>query len=302
MDPKKIRNFRVEAGFGGDLERFLLKQLGPQEAAGIAYALEHGHVSVDGTMERSRKRLLRTGESIVIDLGPRALICEEKQILFIYRDEQLLAVCKPAGLPSIPGKNRRPDAESLVREQLAGGAQSPILLHRLDTDTSGLLLFALNGVANLELANQFANREVQKTYLALVEGEFPETLEVRNRLFARSGERTLAHRKGKPAETDFRRLAHCNGVSLVEASPHTGRTHQIRVHLADCGYPILGDTYYGGSRYLELCGRPREIRRQQLHAWRLQLVHPGTWQPMTLTAAPPMDFSSHMRAAGLRLP
>ena len=204
-------------------------------------------------------------------------------------------MAKPAGMSSHPTGSGRPDALSAVTELLGPGAPAPILLHRLDVDTTGVLLFAFGAAANRELARQFAGREVKKTYLALVEGSPPESFRVENHLRARGGERTVAVAAGgQRAETDFRTLGRGSGYALVEARPHTGRTHQIRAHLAGEGYPLFGDRLYGGPATLAFADCRLAFVRHLLHAFRLIVRHPASGALLMLEAPLPDDFAPLM--------
>ncbi|HXV73274.1 MAG TPA: RluA family pseudouridine synthase, partial [Sphingomonadales bacterium] len=176
----------------------------------------------------------------------------------------------------------------------------PILLHRLDADTTGVLLFALTNAANRELSRQFAGREVEKIYLALVAGIPPDSISVNNFLKPGVRGRTVAVPSGgQPAETAFRVLktyspplsnGNDGGFALVEARPMTGRTHQIRAHLAGKGFPLLGDSHYGGPLLVAAGGERLHIRRHLLHAFRLAFRHPATGKETTIEAPLPADF------------
>jgi 23S rRNA pseudouridine1911/1915/1917 synthase len=178
-----------------------------------------------------------------------------------------------------------------------GGRAHPILLHRLDADTTGLLLFALTREANLSLSRQFSAHQIKKTYLALVSGSPPEHFMVSNHLKAGVRGRTMAVASGGlAAQTDFSTLASHDGVALVAAQPRTGRTHQIRAHLAGCGYPLLGDPLYGGQTSLQLASGRVAVPRHLLHAHSLLLMHPQSQQEQVLAAPLPEDFLFFLHA------
>jgi 23S rRNA pseudouridine1911/1915/1917 synthase len=180
-----------------------------------------------------------------------------------------------------------------------GREELPILLHRLDVDTSGVLLFALTAAANRALYRQMAGREVEKTYLCLAAGDPPDSLRVENQLKAGVRGRTVVIQTGgKQAMTEFRVLKRGAGISMVEARPRTGRTHQIRAHLAGEGYPLLGDRLYGGPAGVVLAGKTLAVRRHLLHAFRLVFRHPGTGENMVIEAPVPEDFKSIMGFEG----
>jgi len=277
---------------GVRLDLFLCARLPQVSRKAVKRALDGGQVFVDGRCERRASRPLQAGEAVRITVAVATSPPPPAELTILYRDDQLLAVNKPAGMAAHRGHSDRPDALTTVTGWLREEGQgAPILLHRLDVDTSGVLLFALDGTANRELSRQFAEREVEKTYLALVTGEPPNVFRVDNYLKPKVRGRTAAVLAGgQPAQTDFRTLARSQGIALVEARPHTGRTHQIRVHLADRGYPLLGDRLYGGVGEVELGGVRHRLNRHLLHAWRLACRHPRSGMPLLLEAPLPEAF------------
>jgi 23S rRNA pseudouridine1911/1915/1917 synthase len=218
-----------------------------------------------------------------IDLEPRSL--EPADILF--EDAWLIAVSKPAGIPTHETVDpRRPHLVGLVTALLSGRTAPPSLqgevrlgIHqRLDRDTSGVILFTKDRAADAGLARQFVERGIAKTYHALTAPGLPA-----REWSARS---RISHRPGlaQEAETDFRLLEALPGGLLVEARPRTGRKHQIRIHLAEGGLPILGDERYGRR------DEKSEVPRLMLHAVRLELRHPSTGRPLVIESPWPPDF------------
>lgn len=278
---------------GERLDIFLARALGASRKA-VKRALDGGQVFVDGRTVRRAGHLLAGGETVAatLDEAPSQMQTVAPSVLF--RDDHLLALAKPPGLPSHPTVAGGPNALDWATDLLRGeGRQTPpILLHRLDADTSGLLLFALTAESNRTLSRAFADREVEKIYLALVAGSPPDQFAVAN--FLRPGRRgrvEAVRSGGQPAETFFRTLSRGPGFSLVEARPKTGRTHQIRVHLAGEGYPLLGDVLYGGPTAISVEGRTLTASRHLLHAFRLAFRHPATGETLTLEAPVPEDFA-----------
>jgi RluA family pseudouridine synthase len=222
----------------------------------------------------------------------------------IYEDEVLLAFDKPSGLLVAPDRwdKARPNLMALVHTQLGDGIAN---VHRLDADTSGVLLCAKTKAALDSLSGQFQAKTAEKLYLALAVGPIAEaefTVELALQADeSRPGRMRVVKKKGKPSITSFTVRERFRGFSWIECRPRTGRNHQIRVHLAAAGHPILGDTFYGDATQLLLSalkrgykGRDEErplIRRLALHASALVLTHPVTHERLTLTAPLPDEFT-----------
>ena len=233
----------------------------------------------------------------------------------ILLDESgFLAIDKPGNLPCHPGgRYFRHTLWHQLRERL--GAAHLSLVNRLDRETSGLVLAALNPETASKLQCQFARRTVRKSYLAVVEGVFPATLpDARGWMLADAACEVRKKRRFQPAEpggappapdaewaeTGFRSVRTAAGLSLIEATPHTGRLHQIRATLQALGFPVVGDKLYGLDPLLFLrfrdgmlsdADRQRlRLPRQALHAWKLSLRHPATGLPLELEAPPPPDL------------
>ena len=285
-----------QSGQGERLDLFLAAAIPATSRKAIKRALDGGQVFIDGRVERRAGRILAGGESLVLTLPAVRDETPVPTLKVICRDEVLLAVDKPPGMPAHPTGVGRANALDLVRAML-GPAAAPILLHRLDADTSGVLLFALDAAANRVLACDFAERRLAKTYLALVAGEPPALFAVVDRL--RSGVRGRTVRVesgGQEAHTDFRTLGRGPGFALVEARPHTGRTHQIRTHLAGRGFPLCGDPLYGGPRTLTLPGGEVLVApRHLLHARSLAFTHPRENGPLQIIAPLPEDFQPFLK-------
>ncbi len=277
------------AARGVRLDLFMVHSLPDVSRKAIKRALDGGRVFLDGRVERRAGRLLSGEETITVTLEGAPPTPEISEGVILFRDPHLLALDKPAGLAVHPAAPGHPSVLDLVKPMQ--GSSMPILLHRLDADTSGVLLFALSETANREMARQFAQREVSKDYLALVAGFPPEDFSVRNRLLAGVRGRTVAAEgRGQEAHTDFRTLGRGAGFSLVEACPRTGRTHQIRAHLAGEGYPIVGDTLYGGPAGVRIGGEALSAGRYLLHARRLRFHHPESAEEISIVAPLPHDF------------
>lgn len=228
----------------------------------------------------------------------------------LFEDDWLLVVDKPAGLPTDPTVDKtRPSVSAGVREFLKqrDGTESYLgTQHRLDRDTSGVLLFSRDPKANRSLSSLFATRAVRKTYLALTTAgtPCPDAWDVENYLgvvgqVGRCARQGAVRSGGDPAHTSFRVLERLRNALLVEARPHTGRTHQIRAHLAECGHPIYGDTLYGGPTRWGPAPDGQDVTRVLLHAASLEFTHPATGAELNIRSPLPPDFTA--RLATLRL-
>ena len=214
--------------------------------------------------------------------------------LLIFIDAALLVVNKPSGVLTLPdGYDReKPHLRSLLEPSYG----RLWIVHRLDRDTSGIILLARSAEAHRHLNTQFQENQVKKLYHALVLGNPPwQTLTLKDPLRPDGDRRhrtIIDPKRGKTAITDLRMLKHHEGYSLLEASPQTGRTHQIRAHLRHTGYPILGDPLYGDPSHPSHALLPR----LGLHARSLSLVHPQTEEPIQLEAPYHEDFSKLLGA------
>lgn len=280
--------YEVPTGLPVPLDRFLEERtsFGLER---VRRLVDFGSVYVDGRIERNPSRKLQPGQKVLLTVPYYGTVkfytIDPSRIL--YRDPWILAYDKEPGIPCQPAPH---DAHNnlfaAVRESLRGSeGDDPYvaLHHRLDRETSGVMLLSLSEEANRALAAAFRERKVEKHYLAVICAEPAEDVWTENRPITRSEGRYRCARsgeKGKGAVTDFRVLERRSGLALIEALPRTGRTHQIRVHLADRGLPILGDTRYRG----------RPFSRLMLHAWSLSLAHPVTGEPLNLEASPPAGF------------
>jgi 23S rRNA pseudouridine1911/1915/1917 synthase len=260
-----------------------LRALYPQASGrSLKQWLAAGRVTVDGRACRDGR--LEIGADALVALGGRRSAPFPRGLTLVHEDGAILVVVKPAGLLTIATpRERERTAYRLLWDYLAAKGERPFIVHRLDRETSGLLVFAKSEAAKRALQAQFEARSVERVYRALVEGRPPReqgTLESRlaedRMLRVRSAER------GRVAITRYRVLAHRRDGTLLELSLGTGRRHQIRVQLAEAGCPIVGDVTHGGPR--------RGVGRLGLHATRLGFVHPVTGAPVVFESAPPADW------------
>ena len=241
---------------------------------------------------RPKSFSLAGGEQVEVDLaGLDEIPAEGPPVPVRYEDDRLLVVAKPAGLVTHPTSTRR--SGTLVNRLLgmaiplssSGGTERRGIVHRLDAGTSGLLLVAKDDEMHAALADMLSRHEVDRRYLALVRGSVEHDRFSVEAPLGRRRARILVRRgSGREAETAFEVRERFGQATLLEAAPRTGRTHQIRVHLAALGHPVAGDSEYGG--------REASLVRPMLHAWRLRLRHPRTGSEMNFEAPPPPDFAA----------
>ena len=288
---------------GKRLDRMLRERLPQFSRARIQDWIKGGRVLVDGAPERS-SRTIRGGEAIEVDPAqPAALRAAPEAIPLdiLYEDEDLVAVNKPAGMVVHAGAGVH--SGTLVNALLhrfgalsaAGGPLRPGIVHRLDRDTSGVLLAAKNDAAHRQLAAQFSGRRVEKVYLALVHGRAPQESGRIERPIARDPVRrtrmTTRLAGGRAARSDYRVLRRFERFTFLEVRIGTGRTHQIRVHLASIGHPIVGDPLYGAPARVE--GMP-PLGRYFLHAHRIRFERPSTGEETVVEAPLPAELTAWM--------
>ncbi|MCB1035626.1 MAG: RluA family pseudouridine synthase [Acidobacteria bacterium] len=270
--------------------------------------IREGKVARNGKPLKVEGRLLGAADVLEIileaeDEVAEAPFPEAPELSIVHRDRWLVAVDKPSGMLSQPAASQRPGdlaADQVLLRQLAGKEGQPPflrLVHRLDRVTSGLLLFAAHPQALAPLDRAWRGGEVERIYLALVEGEAGfEGIEVDAPITRAPGGswRFQVAEGGQPAKTAVERLAAGEGASVLRCRLLTGRTHQVRVHLAHLGLPVLGDTLYGA--------RKGSAPRPLLHAYQLHLPHPRTRERLVLEAPIPEDFRPLLDRCQLSLP
>jgi 23S rRNA pseudouridine1911/1915/1917 synthase len=286
-----------EAG-PGRLDAVIAERLGVTRAEGQR-AIAAGGVTVDG-MPRPKSHRLTGGERVVVDLAPSAVVpAEGPAVDVVFRDEHLVVLDKPPGVPTHPTENRR--TGTLVNRLLAmgvplaprGGTLRPGIVHRLDAGTSGLLVVASTDEAHRALAEAFRTHEVRRRYLALVRGApAHERFEVDAALDRRGARIRVSATSGRAASTAFEVREPFERAAFLEAAPATGRTHQIRVHLAAVGHPILGDARYGGGGD---DARALGLTRPFLHSRWVAFEHPLTGETLELEAPLPPDLDEALR-------
>jgi 23S rRNA pseudouridine1911/1915/1917 synthase len=274
---------------------------------------EEGHLTVNRRpADPSRK--VHPGDRIVVLIPPPKTLKTHPEAIpltILYQDKHLAVIDKPAHLMVHAAGGR--DEGTLVNALLyhlkdlsqIGGELKPGIVHRLDRGTSGVMVVAKTNEAHRELSRQFHDRTVEKTYLALAYGAFKQETGVMETSLGRSrGNRkkfSSRTRKGREAKTQWKVLRRLKGMTLVEVKPKTGRTHQIRVHFAESGHPIVGDPLYGGRQWIQkLSPHIQEavchLNRQALHAWRLRFRHPVSEKDLEFEAEIPEDLKKIVEA------
>jgi 23S rRNA pseudouridine1911/1915/1917 synthase len=256
--------------------------------------IEAGRVLIDGAAV-SKRRTLVAGERLVIELVPRppsGLTPQDVPFVVRYEDAALLVVDKPSGVVTHPSKGHESGTlvHGLLAHGIAGGdIERPGIVHRLDRDTSGLLVVAKSDRAHRRLQRMMSDRLIERRYLVLVHGAFPPALTVDRPVGRDKRNRTrMSTQTDRPrdARTHFRRVTAYPRHSLLEARLDTGRTHQIRVHLEAAGFPVVGDPVYGRR------GNELGMTRQFLHAWHLTFPHPETSEPIEVESELPPDLAA----------
>ena len=297
---------------GERLDQHLARTYPELTRSRIQGLIEAGHVLLDGRPAKAAARL-RGGELLSLHIpAPVAAVpvAEELPIELLHEDKDLVVVNKAAGMVVHPGAGHA--SGTLVNALLhrvkdlagVGGELRPGIVHRLDKDTTGCLVVAKNERTLVALQKAFKTRAVEKTYLALVHGHPKpegriETLYGRHPVHRQKF--TGKVKEGKTALTVYRTRELFEGAALVEVDLLTGRTHQIRVHLAEAGHPLLCDALYGAGRKAKghVAQAQEVLGRQALHAWRLAFTHPRTGKALKLEAPLPADFEAavaHLRA------
>lgn len=309
----RLRSFTVESeNVGVRLDRFLAAELPDVSRSRVQALIEQGRVYVNGAARKPSYHLA-FGESVAVEIpAPQAAAVAPELIALevLYQDEDVAVVNKRAGMIVHPGAGASSGtlvAALLNRFGGAGGLSSiggPLragIVHRLDKDTSGALIVALNDAAHKTLVEQFSARLVQKTYIALLHGKIKGDSGVVEMPIARDLRRrsrmTARRREGRAARTDWRALLRADGFTLVDANLHTGRTHQIRVHFSALGCPVVGDTLYGAPRQ-ERVGSMMlaELGRSFLHAARVAFSHPRTGERIDVRAPLPTELRQYLAA------
>lgn len=286
----------VEEDIGKRLDAYISARNDKLTRTAVQRLIEQGHILVNAKKQKSSYKVSENDVITIEEVGAKEieLKAEEIPVDVIYEDNDIIVVNKPKGMVVHPA-NGNPDGTlvnaimAICKDSLSGigGEIRPGIVHRLDKDTSGLLIIAKNDIAHVKMSNQIKNHEVKKTYIALVRGVIKENEATIDMPIGRSTsdrKKMAVNKNGKNAVTHIKVLKRYDKYTLLEVNIETGRTHQIRVHLSHIGYPIVGDYIYSnGKNEFGVIG-------QCLHAKFLEFVHPITNKEMQLEAPIPEYF------------
>jgi 23S rRNA pseudouridine1911/1915/1917 synthase len=282
------------------LDQFLAKRLPEFSRSRLQQLIRGGFVRLNDSTSRPRQ-IVRGGDKIELTEPPLEKIetlPEQIPLEVLFEDNDLIVINKPPGLVVHPGAGHR--EHTLVNALLnhcatlsgIGGKERPGIVHRLDKETSGCLVVAKNDATHRDLSKQFAARTVEKIYLALVAGKLRKPAGV---IEEKIGRHPIHRRRmsattlrGRAAKTEYRAVRSSDRATLIECRLHSGRTHQIRVHLHHLGHPVLGDKVYAPRL-------AKDFPRQMLHAWKLGFRHPRTEEWKNFEAPLPPDFATAIR-------
>lgn len=303
-----------ETDRGLRLDRFVVTRVRTLTRSKATALILSGHIRVNGEKRKPAYRM-RGAEEVSVHIPPPPecpLPPQDIPLDILYEDRDLIAVNKPAGMVVHPAAGN-PD-RTLVNALLAhagrlsgaGGATRPGIVHRLDKGTSGVMICAKNDFAHNALSRQFADRVVDKLYLALVTGRPTPSSGLIDRPIGRhptQRKKMTVDAPSRPSQTEYRVLKERDGLCCVECRPLTGRTHQIRVHLQSLGCPVLMDDLYGGVRPARRLGGKlgelvQGLSRPALHARQISFLHPREDRKMRLTAPVPKDMRTFLEYLG----
>src|SRR5579862_1736220 len=299
---------------GQRLDRFLAHHLSEMSRTHVQTLIDEGRVLVNGQAKKPSYRL-EAGETVTVEIPAPPLPgvpAENISLDVLYEDGDVVVVNKPAGMIVHPGAGV--DSRTLVAALLyrfdggkglstVGGPLRPGIVHRIDKGTSGALLIARTDMAHLKLVEDFRERRIEKTYVALLHGklkgesgriELPISRDLRRR-----SRMTARRREGREARTDWKVRMRLGNFSLIEADLHTGRTHQIRVHFSALGCPVVGDMVYGAPRQEKVGNELMPaLERNFLHAARIAFTHPRSGKRIECRAPLPRELVGYVQGLG----
>lgn len=293
---------------GSRLDAFVAKSLEDISRARVQKLLDEGRLTVDGAVKKANYRL-NGGEEIRLEIPPAVsaeALPEDIPLDILYEDSDIIVINKARGMAVHPSPGIY--SGTLVNALLyhckdlsgIGGVERPGIVHRLDKDTSGVMVAAKNDNAHASLSKQIGEKSASRVYCAVVRGSINEEAGVIKGAIGRDEkdrQKMAVRADGKPAVTHFRVMERIGDYTITECRLETGRTHQIRVHLAHIGYPVFGDPKYGSHKKTPFDGI---IEGQALHSRQMTLVHPVTGEEMTFTAPMPKDMEKLIAAIRAR--
>ncbi len=302
-----MKQFIVEEQFKNlRLDKVIAKNYPELSRTNIQKLIENNKITVNNKIEKASYKVSQGDKIAIEEIEVKTIDLKPQNIPLdvIYEDNDIIVINKQKGLVVHPA-NGNPDGTlvnavmALCKDSLSGigGELRPGIVHRLDKDTSGLIIVAKNDKAHLNLSNQIKNREVKKTYIALVRGVIKENEATINMPIARSTKdrkKMAVSKDGKEAITHFKVIKRYDKYTLIEVKIETGRTHQIRVHMSQIGYPIVGDVVYSNGK------NPFGVVGQMLHSSKLTFKHPITNKEINLEAELPTYFKKILKELELK--
>ena len=302
----ELQDQRLECTGDGRRLDVLLSEVSELTRSRIATLVEEGRVTVDGKIAAKAGLKVKEGQAVVLTVPapkPASPQDQDSPLTILYEPADLAVVGKPCGMVVHPAAGN--EDGTLVNALLhhldslggIGGELRPGIVHRLDKDTSGLLLVAKNDISQLALSEQLSARTMEKHYRALIEGcprEDAGRIEAAIARSKKDRKKMAVDDEGREAITEWTVLSRGRGVSLLDVHILTGRTHQIRVHMRHIGHPVCGDPIYGSAK-------GAKVPRLMLHAYSLAFTHPRTGERMTFTAELPEEFLQGMKANGVEI-
>ena len=302
-----MKKIIVQTNDSTRLDSYIVTEEKELSRATVQRLLEEGNIFVNGKKQKNsyKVKLDDVIEINIPEVKESKIEAQDIPIDIVYEDEDIIVVNKPKGLVVHPA-NGNPDGTlvnaimNICKDSLSGigGEKRPGIVHRLDKDTSGLLIIAKNDKAHIKMSEQIKNRKVNKKYIALVKGIIKENEATINMPIARSKKyrkKMAVDKSGKEAITHFKVLNRYDKYTLLEIKIDTGRTHQIRVHMSEIGHPVVGDEVYSNGK------NEFGVKGQMLHAKSLEFTHPITGKKMYLEAELPEYFKNVLQTCNDRL-